>query len=432
MRSDAPAFLEVATRLGHQIADSAIWYDGRCNWLGALPSDEVRLTGRAELAAVGPDLYGGTSGVALFLAEAGAMLDDDRLRRTALGAVRLALDHADRVDRNARDGLYEGSIGIAYAAARVAALLGADDVHARARELLVLWRRNETPSRFFDLMGGCSGAVAGLVALNGLVAEPWLVDAAARLGDELIARADATTMGWSWGNPGQRSMHNLCGYAHGAAGVGHAFTELFALSGEARFREAAVHAFDYERSWLDARTGTWPDLRDVARRAGRDAPAPAAETWCNGAPGIALSRMRAAELLGSATLRHDADLALAACERYVAELLARAPDDFCLCHGASGAADVLLHGAAGPANLAAEVGLRGMELYARPGPVRFPCGVPLGDTPGLLLGFAGIGMFYLRLFDLGVQSPLLIHAPPVDTRVRRPLESDLPGRRRVP
>ncbi len=411
MPSDEDAFLDLAQRLGHQIAASAIWSDGRCNWIGAVPRDESRISGRAELATLGPDLYGGMSGVALFLAEAGARLDDDRLLTTARGAIRLALDHADRIDPQVRDGLYSGSIGVAYAAARVAGLLGTEDVHAGARQLLVGWRRDGTRSESSDLMTGCSGAVLGLVAASALITEPWLVDAAAELGDELIARADATAAGWSWADPKQRSMHNLCGYAHGAAGIAHALAELGAVSGEARFREAAVRAFDYERSWLDTRTGAWPDLRGVARRAGRDAPMPVSDSWCNGAFGIALSRLRVAELFASDGLRHEAGIALATCERYVAELRMSVPDDFSLCHGAAGAADVLLHGQAGPGGLARQLGSRGIELYAGPEAARFPCGVPLGETPGLLLGSSGIGMFYLRLSRQRVQSPLLIHRP---------------------
>jgi lantibiotic modifying enzyme len=406
MRSEEPAFLELVERLGREIARSAIWADGRCNWVGSLARDETRMSGRAELAALGPDLYGGTGGVALFLAEASARLGDHALRATALGAIRLALDHADRTDPNVRDGLYSGTVGIAYAAARVAGLLAAEDVHIRARELLLGWRRTGTRSPSSDLMAGCAGAVLGLVAAGPLIAELSLVDAAARLGDELIARADVTPAGWSWPDPKQPSIHNLCGYVHGAAGIGHALAELFGLTGEARFREAAVHAFDYEGSWFDARAGAWPDLRGVGRRAGRNVPMPVSDSWCNGASGIALSRLRAAQLLASEQLCREARIALATCERYVADLLAAAPDDFSLCHGAAGAADVLVRAGAPPPQLAVETGLRGIELFAGTG---FPCGVPLGETPGLLLGSSGIGMFYLRLCDSGVQSPLLVH-----------------------
>jgi lantibiotic modifying enzyme len=411
MNSDDLLCLEVVAGLGYRVAKSAIWFDGRCNWVGALPREESR--GAPTIAALGADLYGGTGGVALFLAEAGSRLDDDRLRTTAVGAIRHALDHAQRIPPELRDGLYHGPIGVAYAATRAAGLLESEELMAGARELLRAWRRDGARSASTDVMSGCAGAVAGLVTLTELVQEPWLVDAAASLGEEVMARAEATPAGWSWALPGRRSMHNLCGFSHGAAGIGHALAELFGVTGDARFRDAAERAFDHERSWFDSRTGTWPDLRDVARLARRDAPMPTSDSWCNGAPGIALSRLRAARLLESAALHHDADLALAACERHVAELLVHAPVDFSLCHGAAGAGDVLLYAADGPedqhAGLAAEIGRRGIERHHGLGAAEFPCGMPEGHTPGLMLGFAGIGMFYLRLLDPGVPSPLLVH-----------------------
>jgi lantibiotic biosynthesis protein len=434
MSSDDLLFLEVAGGVGDRIANSAIWFDGRCNWVGALAREDSR--GSRAIAALGADLYGGTSGVALFLAEAATRLDDDRLGATALGAIRHALDHADRINPELGDGLYLGPIGVAYAAARVAGLLDGEEVIARARDLLRAWRRDDSRSASSDVMSGSAGAVAGLVALTELVDEPWLVDAAAWLGEELIARAEATSAGWSWAVPGRRSMYNLCGFSHGAAGIGHALAELFGVTGDARFRDAAERAFDHERSWFDSRTGSWPDLRDVARLAGRDAPMPTADSWCNGALGIALSRLRAAELLGSAAVHRDADLALAACERHVSELLMHAPSDFSLCHGAAGAGEVLLYAANGPedrhAGLAAEIGRRGIERHHGPGAKGFPCGTAQGETPGLLLGLAGIGMFYLRLLDPGVASPLLVHRKGVDSPAGASIQSQVPQRRRVP
>jgi lantibiotic biosynthesis protein len=230
--------------------------------------------------------------------------------------------------------------------------------------------------------------------------------AAAALGDALIRHAERTRAGWSWGDPAQRSMHHLCGYAHGASGVGHALAELYGATGEARFRHAAGRAFAYERSWLDERTGTWPDLRGIARRAGREAPAPTTDSWCNGFGGIALARLRARALLDYPELDREAELALAAVERHARGLLARVPDDFSLCHGAAGAGDVLLE--AGRPRLAEQLGRLGLELHGRPGSPEFPCGVPVGHTPALMLGFAGVGLFYLRLADRRVESPLLV------------------------
>ncbi len=396
MRSDDAAFLGIAADIAHRIAGSAVWWGGRCNWVGAPASERSRTSGKAAVAALGPDLYEGTSGVALFLAEAAARLDEPRLRATALGAIRLSLEQAGRLDA---DGLYAGRLGVAYAAVRAAALHGAEDVAAGAAELVDSWRPGRAGGD--DVVGGRAGSLLALVAL----AAPGRL--AAALGDELIARARRGPEGWSWRDPRRPSMHDLCGYAHGASGVGHAVAELFGATGEDRYRDAAERAFAYERSWLDPRTGTWPDLRGVARRTGRQAPGvPAADSWCNGAGGIALARLRAHTLLGTPALRRDADLALAACERHVVGLLGHDPHDFSLCHGATGAADVLLEG--GRAEIAAQVGRLGIERHGRPGAPDFPCGVPGAKTPALMQGLAGIGLFYLRLADRGVASPLLV------------------------
>ena len=416
MPSDGAAFLGVAAGIAQRIAASAVWSDGRCNWVGAPASERSRAHGEAAVAALGPDLYEGTSGVALFLAEAAARLDEPRLRETALGAIRLSLDQAGRLESG---GLYAGRLGIAHAAVRVADLHEAEDVAAGAAALVKAWRRDPAQSGGDDVMGGRAGSV---VALVGLAAPDG---PAGGLGDELIARAERTREGWSWRDPRRPSIHNLCGYAHGASGIGHALAELFGATGDDRYRDASERAFAYERSWLDPSTGTWPDLRGVERRTGRAAPAvPAADSWCNGAGGIALARLRAHALLGTPALRHDADLALASCERHVAGLLGRDPHDFSLCHGAAGAADVLLE--AGRAELAARLGRMGVERHGRPGAPEFPCGVPGAVTPALMQGLAGIGLFYLRLVHRGVPSPLLVGL----TRASRAWESDLTRRRR--
>ena len=215
-------------------------------------------------------------------------------------------------------------------------------------------------------------------------------------------------------------------------GIGLALAELFAVTGDPQFRHAAERAFDYERSWFDPLAATWPDLRGVGRSAGRDVPLPTADSWCNGAGGIALSRLRAAALLRSVALGEEAEHAFAACERHGSDLLAGAPRDFSLCHGAAGTGDVLLQAAAGPEDphgrLAADIGLRGLDDLEH-GAGSLPCGIAHGTTPGLLLGIAGIGMFYLRLFDADIASPLLVHGRTLDSRFDASVESTHPARR---
>jgi lantibiotic biosynthesis protein len=399
MRSDGAAFVDVAARIARRIAGSAVWSEGRCNWVGAPSSEQSRMSGRSAVAALGPDLYEGTSGVALFLAEAAARLDERRLCATALAAMRLAIEQAGRIGI---DGLFAGRPGVAYAAARTAALHGDEDLATRAAALLRTRYRDAGRPGSDDVVGGRAGSLLAMLALPAREE-----DLATRLGDELIARAQRGAAGWSWRDRQQPSMHDLCGYAHGASGIGHALAELYGVTEDDRHREAAERAFAYERSWYDARTGTWPDLRGIGRRTGRQAPVvPSADSWCNGSAGIALARLRAHELLGIPALRRDAEIALGACERHVAGQLARDLEDFSLCHGLAGVCDALLEG--GREDLACRVGRLGVERYARPGAaLRFPCGVPAGETPALMQGLAGIGLFYLRLADSSVTSPLL-------------------------
>ena len=225
------------------------------------------------------------------------------------------------------------------------------------------------------------------------------------MGETLIARARRASAGWSWPDPSDRANHDLCGFSHGAAGIGHALLELSAATRDARFREAGERAFAYERWWFERRGGTWPDLRGVARRAGWDPPAPCAASWCQARP-ASCSRGFAPSGSGSRATRTRASGSPATSRR-------GSSDDFSLCHGAAGVGDVLLYAAAARrepelAELAAGVGRVGIERHHANG-TGFPCGLPDGCSPALFLGLAGIGLLYLRLADPGIATPLILH-----------------------
>lgn len=408
MRSEAA--VESASELAHEIARAAVWLGDRCSWVGGAEGER----GARERVALGVDLYGGTAGVALALACAATALGDARLRTTARAAIAHACDGAERLDPGVRDGLHAGPIGVAYAAARVAHALGCEPTLVRARAVLAGWRdgrgggrprarlaggRGAGASVAADVFGGRAGAVLGLLAVDELVDEPWLVDAAAALGRELVAGARRSATGWSWPAPGRRGLHDLCGYAHGAAGVGHALAELHGATGDPRFREAALEACRYERAWHRER-GAWPDLREVGRRARRRAPVPdAGPAWCRGAAGIAIARTRTARLLGDAAVAADAAAALADLRAAVARWVERVPRDGSLCHGAAGAVDALVY-AAGAGALARRVGARVAER-ARSGAAP--------PDPGLFVGAGGALVLCLRLHDPRLATPLAIH-----------------------
>ncbi len=415
----ANAFLRTADELGGRLCQQAVWHNGRCNWLGA--GDRRTEHGsqgqtRMALKALGAELYGGTSGIALFLAELHKATGNAQARETALGAVRHALSRADALRQSGRFGLYTGGFGIAYAAARVGTVLGEEELRLCAVKLLQHHMYSGGDDREFDIISGRAGAIATLLALRDVSGDPWLLDFARQLGDELLHAATVSRNGYSWASPDIPSRHNLTGFAHGAAGIGYALLELYSATDDARYRAAAEGAFSYESHWFDAEAGNWPDFRDEAgyEQRGRKRPLSFATVWCHGAPGIALSRLRAYEILGDELYKREAVAALRATRRVIETWLWSGHENYSLCHGLAGNADVLLSGyrmlgeeAAADAMLARQTGCAGVESYAVRGQPWY-CGTDASETPGLMLGLAGIGYFYLRLHNPNLPSVLIL------------------------
>jgi class II lanthipeptide synthase len=414
-------FLVAAESIGRRVVSDAIWHNGRCSWVGARA--DPALLHPPDYRALGPSLYGGTAGVGLFLAQLALLTGDASVHKTALGAMRHAVARPRWLTSARRDGFHAGSVGIAWAATRAAVLLGDEELRARAG--LIEASTPTRPDRCPDLVMGSAGSIIGLLELAGMFDEPRLLDDALAAGNALIERATVTRYGWSWAIPGRRYPHHLCGISHGAAGIGWALLELFAETGDDRFRAGATAAFAYERSWLDESSGTWPDLRIGGQRRGvpRTLVSPAAGTWCHGEAGIALTRLRAVTVLGEGPHRHDAAVALEATRQHLAGALPYEIEDISLCHGAAGAADVLLDAedVLGPrwhaaGELAADLGYVAIERHAGPAD-DWPCGDG-GTTPGLFLGLSGIGWLFLRLHDRAIPSPLAPWSA-VDSDARR-------------
>jgi lantibiotic modifying enzyme len=251
---------------------------------------------------------------------------------------------------------------------------------------------------------GAAGSLIGLLSLAEAFDDPRLVERAHATGVALVERAAVSRRGWSWAIPGHRWPHHLCGLAHGAAGIGCGLLELYAATGEERFRAGAVGAFAYERSWLDAASGTWPDLRIGGRRRGAPGAiaSPMIGSWCHGEAGIALTRLRAVAMLGPDPYEGEAEIALEATRRHLAGALSYEIEDLSLCHGLAGSADALL--CAAPSDLAVDLGRVAIERHAADGG-SWPCGADRGTTPGLFLGLSGIAWLFLRLHDPAIPSP---------------------------
>lgn len=387
----APAQFEpvqVALLAGRKIAAEALWSNGCCNWIGSSPSEFA-------FVPLGPDLYNGTAGIALFLAELHALTGEEEFRRLAEGGLAQCVRTADSIPPEARHGLFSGWTGIAVALARSAGLLARPALAGSAAALI---RSLPEQAPLHDVIAGKAGAILALLYLERLVPLPEARALAVRLGEELLEAADSSSHGLSWPSPGNSHVRNLTGMSHGASGISLALLELFQCTADARFRIAALEAIRYEQEFYDPGVCNWPDFRRDARYPRRRRAFQTA--WCHGAPGIGLNRLRAWQIVRDPALLSQA---LDAIETTAASLTAAmdaGAGSFCLCHGLAGNAELLRAALAllpdPPPRLQsviAEVANRGALFHANSS-LDFPSGAP-ASTPSLMLGLAGIGRFYL-------------------------------------
>ncbi|HEX8171895.1 MAG TPA: lanthionine synthetase LanC family protein [Thermoanaerobaculia bacterium] len=405
-------FLDVAWSIGARLCRDAIWDGDRCNWLG----DSMEAYGgewKVAHKSFGPELYSGTIGIALFLASLHRMRPDPLLATTARGAARQSLSRADDVPPPLRHALYSGWSGMAFALLEIARLLDDRAMRRDALRLAAGVRAASLDPLSLDVISGAAGAILGLLAIDHRLGEHRHLHEATRFGEHLLAQAHRDGEAWSWTTMppmGAAAQKDLNGFSHGAAGIALALAELFARTGDSRWMEGAKGGFAYERQSFSPEQQNWPDFRSFASPNPRQ---PGYSTaWCHGAPGIGLSRVRAFELTRDETLRREAEAAIAGTYRPLT--VATQADNFSLCHGLAGNAELFLVAAdafgderyRAAAELVGDRGIHAVHAPRNP----WPCGVMSGgETPNLLLGTAGIGYFYLRLYDSrAVPSVLLV------------------------
>jgi lantibiotic modifying enzyme len=412
-----------AADIGETLCRSAYWHDHRCNWIGR-STDELKGPGMPltpTVAALGPALYAGTAGIALFLAELSARTGLDEAGATARGAIRHSLARAGDIAPHLQRAFYSGLVGIAYAAVQVGTRTDDPRMVVEGIQLARQAVEAHEERNLLDVIGGNAGAVGPLLRLATQADDERLRTAAISLAEELATDAIRSEATWCWENdracgPGMGPTP-LCGLAHGASGMGLALVEAGADSGRDDLVEGGLAAFRYEDRLYDAERENWPDLRELEGHGNGEAATqtkPLMVAWCHGAAGIGLARLRAYELLPGrrAELRPGVERAI----RSTAAQLRALPleIDASPCHGRAGLAETLLYATEvlhDPTYVDHVKTMWKQLLRSRRADTPWPCGVASGtNNPSLMLGYAGIGYALLRADDPTAISSALIVA----------------------
>ena len=249
-----------------------------------------------------------------------------------------------------------------------------------------------------DLIGGTAGAILSLLALHQAGGSPRVLEIAVECGERLLDLAEPWGSGVGW-RTRLATEKPITGISHGVAGLALALIRLGDATGDRRFLDAGLAGFAGERERF------WDDLERLLHGAPGEKPPPestVAMAWCYGAPGVGLTR-----LCAFAHARNDEERAAFRQEidQAVRRTLQRGPgQNHCLCHGDLGNLDFLLQVQERfpSAELAADV-QRFLEIVLasldRDG---WLCGTRASiESPGLMNGFAGIGLGLLRMAEPG-------------------------------
>ncbi|HSM86008.1 MAG TPA: lanthionine synthetase LanC family protein [Candidatus Limnocylindrales bacterium] len=378
------AFLDTAHRIGRSLCRDAIWSGPVCNWLGWAArhvGTQLVIGKGSQNAAFGQ----GTAGIALFLARLHSITADPLIKITGLGALQHAIHNADTRNFD----FFTGCTGTLYAAVELDALLHAGEFRTHACQGLK--RAMDAGTAAGDGMPArLAGSILALIAIHRRHQFKCALEFAAQLGEALASTVTA------------RKQHTE---AAQAAMEGSALLELAAETGHGDFRPAGEQALDSVR-----RTGQekafWPSdhLPGFPELYTQTMPLSFLHAQAGRAAGLAPGHADA--------LQYALTVAEATTTSLTRPLL---PGDggYCLAHGVAGKAEVLAlaanHGQrkqlSDTAVAAAQTGIIHFAEKKMP----WPCAIPAnGESPNLMFGLAGIGYFYLRLYDpAGIPSLLV-------------------------
>ncbi|KJZ17863.1 lanthionine synthetase LanC family protein [Loktanella sp. S4079] len=416
--------LRAALAIGKRLSRDAIWDQDRCNWLGPV-NDRFMGTMLSGYGALGPSIYDGTAGIALFLAHLGQISGDPIIKKTALGAINHAVDRYQDCAPTVSLSFYTGHVGVGYAAIEIGHALDRPTFITKGVDILTEVLATDTKDKcILDVMLGVSASIPAIISVQDTLGRDAIKGPLLHWGEQIIASAHENDAGLSWDTTAEMQVNadgadwmqagemrkpNLLGYGHGASGIGLALLELGVAFNESKFTNAAYRAFDYESHWFDQTRNCWPDLR---YHGDQDAKGVTEVAWCHGASGIGLARQRAHVLTGDARFLTEAQTAYALTERAMQSRL-RPETNMCLCHGVCGDVELFVNAHhCGRAQLVrATQELIGKTFIDEDRPIAYGGGNQ-HQPPSLMLGLAGTGYAMLRTLSQDRPKSLLCIGTP--------------------
>lgn len=292
-----------ADKIADELAHHAIRRGPGAAWIGF---DWLGDADVFQLVCLGPDLYNGVSGIAVFLAAHAAVTGRQSSGELALAGVsylrkNLKSRNAARTARSLGVGGATGLGSVVYALSLMSKYLDDRGLLSDAHAIAKLFTDDLIAAdKQLDTIGGSAGAILCLLRLYRDSQSEDVLARAVKCGEHLIAQSRLGPEGrrsWVGQGMGERALN---GMSHGAAGFAYALAALSRVTARGEFAQAAKECIAFEDSSYDAARNNWPDLR------GEEPSWPC--QWCHGAPGIGLARVATVKRGGIAAKTLEPDI----------------------------------------------------------------------------------------------------------------------------
>lgn len=420
-------YLKEAERIAQELLQKAKYDNGGMYWetmtSKTLPSGEYTTDWQ-----VSDSIYSGVSGIVLFFIELAKVTKKKEYEEAVRKASKWLISYcnANPTDYYA---FITGRSGVSYTLLKSSELLVDEKIKEQAVAILKdvnLFLDSKRP--IDDYINGYSGTLLCLSYIYDKTKENWILNSIEAYIKKLLERTQVGQQGLYWDKSHQQ-VRGLCGFSHGAAGIGHVFLELGKYYNKS-FYFLAKQAFEYETNLFNTEFGNWPDFRksfftDKDYKDAEEAYLTSnysfftssgdMNAWCHGAAGVGLSRVRALEILKNDKYKEQLELAV---DKTVATDLDAAGEyrTFTLCHGVCGNADLFIEAFHVTKNkkyidYAYKIAEQVID-YQSAGKKYIP-GFSFGDQEdiSLFMGNAGIGYYLLRLIDTSIDSILITKLP---------------------
>lgn len=378
---------------------------------------EIDFSGNTQLKwIVNESIYSGTAGVTLFFLELSQTTKSLQYKTAAIEGAKWLI-HRSKNNRTDNYSFYTGRMGVAFLMLKMHEYLKNKYYLNQA----VIISKNcldylSTQPRA-ELLSGASGSLLVLLHLHSATKNKYILNCINEYIKFILGKILIWRQGICW-DQDITQINALCGFSHGAAGIGFTFLELGAYFNNKAFYWIAEQAFLYERSYYNPKFRNWADLRkmnfspqtDIEFRNAYEAKNwqfffnnNDLNAWCHGAAGIGLSRLRGFELLKTEILKNEFKNCIQ--KTWQSDLK---PNRYNLrhsiCHGLPGNAFVFIE-AFKHSNIKSYLELA--ELAGRyminekgiNGHYVFNSRFGSEKSPELFTGNSGVGYFYLHLLN---------------------------------